>query len=1491
MSDNFKGVIRELEARIKVLEEENLKLKSLLKQDEHHDKEFEQNLKNFIEHSANLFYIHTPDHVLTYLSPQFEQILGYKPEEALIKWRELATDNPINEIGYEITQRAIDTGQAQESYELELYHKSGRKIWVEIHEAPVVAEGKTAAIVGTATDITKRKQAERDFRENELLMRTIAENFPNSYLSIIEKDLTIGFTSGQEFKKQNLDPTQFIGMPLEEVFGDKTDIVREYYLKTFRGEECEFELFINNQHQLYKTVPLYDEDGSIPRILSVVENITDRKRAEEALRHRLELEQLVAAISTNFIKLTTSEIDPAVNDALRAIGTSVGVDRSYIFQQSADGAFMDNTHEWCAEGIEPQIDKLQGLPVEQFPWWMQKLGNFEVIHIPKVAELPVEAAAEKEILQAQDILSVLVVPMVYGGKLHGFLGFDSVREEKIWPEEDIILLNTMSEVIVNAFSRRRAEEELSESKERYRSIVEGTGAIIFNVNRRGQFTYINEAAIKALGYSREEIIGRFYLKFVYQEDKRRIHTIFQKQLEEGIEAANVELRFVNKEGSVGWFSFLVNIIEEKGEIVGLRGVAQDITERKLADQALRDKESRLREAQRIAHIGNWSHDLITDKRYWSEESFRLSGIEHQEVNKELIFSLIHPDDHAIIISASEKSAKGESEQDHEFRIIRPDGEVRYIHNRWISSYDESGREIMRVGTHQDITERKKAELALRESEERFQQVSENAQEWIWEVDVDGLYTYSSPIVEKILGYDSDEIVDIKHFYDLFLPEDRENFKKMAFDVFAKRGVFREFVNRNVHKNGEIIWLSTSGIPIFDDKGNFRGYRGADTDITERKQAEEALRLSEERLKVLYNDNPSMYFTISPEGIVLSVNKFGAEQLGYSVEELTGSPVLDIFFEDDKEKVKDQMRKCLGHPGEIQSWELRKVRKDGSMLWVRETARAIRGKDEKLMVLIVCEDITEKKNTEEALKESKELMDNILAASAVGISYAKDRKIMWANEAMEQLFGFTKKEDYLWKDTIILYADEEEYKRVGQLIYSSPESIIETDARFKRIDGSEFVGQIKTNVLDRENPAKGIIVNIIDITELRRLEEERLSLERQVQHAQKLESLGVLAGGIAHDFNNILMVVLGHADLALMEISPHSPVRESLQEIEKAARRAADLSRQMLAYSGKGRFLLEHINLNELVLEMAHLLEVSASKNVVIKYNFDDNLPSFEGDATQIRQVIMNLITNASEAIGDKSGVVALSTGIMECDREYLNSCNPAFTSGIDEPLSEGIYVYLEAADTGCGMDAETQEKIFDPFFTTKFTGRGLGLAAALGIIRGHKGLVKIYSEIGKGTTIKILFPVKSDSMSKIISSQKDTTDDDSWKGYGEVLLVDDEEGVRTIGKKILERLEFKVLTARDGKEAVKIYREKPDDIRCVLLDMTMPHMDGEEAFRELRRIRKDVKVILSSGYNEQGATQRFLGKGLAGFIQKPYTVDNVRIKLAEILDKDAGGSD
>ncbi len=515
---------------------------------------------------------------------------------------------------------------------------------------------------------------------------------------------------------------------------------------------------------------------------------------------------------------------------------------------------------------------------------------------------------------------------------------------------------------------------------------------------------------------------------------------------------------------------------------------------------------------------------------------------------------------------------------------------------------------------------------------------------------------------------------------------------------------------------------------------------------------------------------------------------------------------------------------------------------------------------------------QRKRQEEELRLFKAIIE--ASNEAIAISNATGR-IIYTNSAHERLFGRSLVEARAVEpETLYAPGSVDSYKRE---ILPALTRGTTWEGEVEAVDGRgrQFpLWQRIDSVRDGDGRLLYSFGLMHDITDKKEAEARRLAMERHMLQTQKLESLGVLAGGIAHDFNNILMGILGYASLALDDISPMSPVRNRIQEIIKASRRAAELCRQMLAYSGRGKFVVERIDLCELIEEMVHLLRTSVSKKAILNLKLEKGLPPLEGDATQIRQILMNLIMNASEAIGDRSGVITVSTGAMTCGDDYLSK------TYFEWDLKPGLYVYLEVSDTGCGMDKETVERIFEPFFTTKFIGRGLGLSAAMGIVRGHHGALKVYTELGKGTSFKILFPAVKDD--PLAASCREAASEAEWRGQGSVLLVDDEETVRALGQTMLERIGYTVFTAGDGREALDVIEQSKERIDLVILDLTMPRMDGEEAFRELRRIAPNIPVVLSSGYTEHEISARFAGKGLAGFIQKPYTMQELRRRLLGI---------
>jgi two-component system cell cycle sensor histidine kinase/response regulator CckA len=412
------------------------------------------------------------------------------------------------------------------------------------------------------------------------------------------------------------------------------------------------------------------------------------------------------------------------------------------------------------------------------------------------------------------------------------------------------------------------------------------------------------------------------------------------------------------------------------------------------------------------------------------------------------------------------------------------------------------------------------------------------------------------------------------------------------------------------------------------------------------------------------------------------------------------------------------------------------------------------------------------------------------------------------------------------------------------------------ARYQAKDGTwRWLETVAQNALGLPG-VQGIVLNARDVTDRLKAQEDRHRLETQMREAQKLESLGMLAGGIAHDFNNLLMGIMGNAGLALLHLDASHPSHKRVKQIELASLRASELTNQMLAYSGKGRFLVQTLDFARLLEEMASLLQTVISKRAALRIEAIPGRALVEADATQLRQVVMNLITNASDAQGEQGGTITLRAGTLEAgpDTPCLAGTPP-----------EGLCAFLEVADQGSGMDPETLDRIFDPFFTTKFTGRGLGLSAVLGIVRGHRGAIQVKSAPGKGTTFRLLFPL-SERRAEQGSPQ---ASEEPLRGEGTILVVDDDPQVRQVARGALEHAGFDVIEAEDGLKGLELHHQHRERIRAVLLDLTMPHMDGHEMKRRLRALGTEIPIILTSGYSASEAAEDLKGTR-DRFIQKPY---------------------
>jgi len=1052
-------------------------------------------------------------------------------------------------------------------------------------------------------------------------------------------------------------------------------------------------------------------------------------------------------------------------------------------------------------------------------------------------------------------------------------------------------------------ARERTEKSLRESELLFRATFEQAAVGIVNVATDGAFLRVNQHFCDIVGYSEAELLTMKFQQVTHPDDLASDLENLGRLLAGEIETFSMAKRYVRKDQAIVWVSLTVSLLrDEGGQPEFVIGAVRDITDEKRTEQIMREivvgastqfgREFFNAMAVNLASLLGADYALIGEVTGPTGQSVRtLSVCADGKIVDNFEYALAGTPCAAVVGQQICSHASGVAAAFPDDSLLREMSVEGYVgvplfdsHNNamgiMVALYRseipntvlaETILQIFASRTAAEI-ERVRAEQALREGEEKLRLAMDATNDGLWDWNVETGEVYYSPSWSRILGEESVGS-EYESWASRLHPDEKGDVLATLEAHVAGRTPSWQKEYRLRTRNDEWKWVLGRGrIVSRDAAGKALRMVGTMTDISAHKAAEAALRQQRDFAESLIETAPAIVMIVDADGRIVRFNRYLTVLSGLEQADVQGEHWYTALLPDvDVERGRDLFANALA--GQSMRGDVAPVRaREGEPREIQWYGEALKGGDDqpagRLMIGL---DVTERRRAQRDYRSIfNEMLDGFALHEIICDEAGKpmDYRFLAINPAFERLTGLTAE------------------AVIGQTVL---EVIPQTEAHWIDTYGQvAMTGEAAhfenySQDLDRHyevtayRPAPGQFACIfVDVSERKRAEGERRQLEAQIQHAQKLESLGVLAGGIAHDFNNLLMVILGNADLALMELSPVSPATENVGEIKKASQRAAELCKQMLAYSGKGRFVIEPVDLSHVVEELSHMLEISISKKAILKYNFVEGLPAVEADITQIRQIIMNLITNASEAIGDKSGIISITTGAVDCDRAYLRGAY------LDEELSEGCYVTLEVADTGCGMDAETQAKLFDPFFTTKFTGRGLGLAAVLGIVRGHGGTVKVYSEVGRGTTFKVLLPACVDDARANRAAAEAAPAEPI---VGTVLLADDEETVRKVAKRMLERMGLTVLTAEDGREAVETYRQRRDEIDCVILDLTMPHMDGEEAFRELRRIQEDVCVVVSSGYNQQEVTQRFLGKGLAGFIQKPYQMAALGDVMREALDE------
>lgn len=1022
------------------------------------------------------------------------------------------------------------------------------------------------------------------------------------------------------------------------------------------------------------------------------------------------------------------------------------------------------------------------------------------------------------------------------------------------------LLSTNFELELQIQERKKTEDTLRQTTEELDRFFTVNLDLLCIADTQGVFRRLNAEWERTLGYPLHELQGKKIIELVHPDDVK--DTLAKlTDLSRDQQVINFVNRFRCKEGSYRWIEWRSY---PSGDMI--YAAARDITAHVETLNALRQSEQKFRLLAEETNEWIWELNQESLFVYSNPKVEEITGYTLDEVIGHSPFEWMSPEDAVYFRQLFSEDLKNKKPPAVlEVRMRHKDGRLLYLEISYRLVLDEHGNIQGLRGIARDVTEKKMAESELRQTKERLEYILGVTQTGIDIVDEQYNLRYVDPAWQKRYGnYNG------KKCYVYF-----RNRKEPCPDcnlpeVFAKKTpVVCEAVLP--HENNRVVEVHS--IPFKSPDGEWLAAE-FNIDITDHKRIEQALRDSENRYRaVLEQATEGIFLFDVATRKILEANRSYQTMLGYTTEELTNLTIYDVIAHDaadiDRyiERILQQERLYIGP---------RKHRhKLGYTVDVEASAYRI-DTGSQSVICVVLRDIRERIQAERMLHRLVRRQSLILQSLPLVFYTASpegDMPTLWISDQVEKITGYPP-EAYTGNS---LFWTEHLHPKDRDWIVIKYRSILQEKAltleyQWLCADGQYrwFMDQLMLVEGSGNEPAE-IIGFWMDITERKKNEEERRNLEAQLQHAQKLESIGILAGGIAHDFNNLLTSILGYADLSSQKIQTDIVIRDYLGEIQNAALQASDLCRQLLAYSGKGKYIVQTTRLPKLIEEMAGIIKVSLSKKILLQMFFDPDTPPIEADQAQIRQVILNLVINAAEAIGQQAGVITIRTGKQWCGKKFFE------TTWLADPLPEGDYALLEVTDTGCGMDEATLPKIFDPFFTTKFSGRGLGLAAVLGIVRGHKAALQVFSSPGKGTQFRIFFPSVdiSGEMAKPLPVSR-------LKQYhGMVLLADDEESILRLGKEILEMNGFQVELARDGAEAVERFRQNPQQYQCVILDLTMPRMNGKEALSELRKIYPEAVIIISSGYAELEIARQFADQTVNGFIQKPYNID----EFIRIIDK------
>jgi PAS domain S-box-containing protein len=1292
---------------------------------------------------------------------------------------------------------------------------------------------------------------------------------------------------------------------------------------------------------------------------------------------------------------------------------------------------------------------------------------------------------------------------------------------------------------VNVAERKRAEEALRESERRYRELVDHANDIIYETDRNGRFTFVNPVATRILGYSPEELNTRHYLELIRPDFREEAERFYLKQAAEKNPSTYFQFPVVAKDGAEVWLGQHVQLAMEGDRVIGFRAIARDRTKQKIAEDALAESEERFRQMAENSPDTFWLFDVGKQTLLYVSPGFeKLWGHSTEALHSDpsIWRDAVHPEDRKRIFADWDARATTVGSQ-NEFRIIRPDGSVRWVNGRTFPIRDQAGQIKRLAGIAYDVTERRMAEEALRHQEKLFHAIVEDQTEMIVRWKPDGTRTFVNDAYCRMMGRTREGVVG-KSFFPHLSEEDRSRIRSKIAALTPDRPTATD-IHPSIPQGGSRAWHEWTDRALFDEEGRVVELQSVGRDITERKKAEEALTMSEARFRTLiesapeaivvldaetrkfvdFNDNASRLFGLygeellkvtpvevsppfqpdgrpsseaaveyvrkaaageipvfewmhrnsqgvdipcevrlvrlpgtertllrgsvtdissrkqaeaalrasqemfskafhsSPEPMAimtlpdwkfLDVNKATSDLIGYEREEIIGhmgnelglasvggvsaSQLESIMQGDFRNKELDlrvksgetrtvlislelveiggkscilaqgrdvtehrraeialrasdqRYRDFISHsqegvwrveleppiPADLPMAELfDRLSKHGYIAecndalakmfslpnadnlvgkhikdlgtasdegW-RESVRSAawggwqnrtiqfatvdrQGHPKHLQrteipivedgflkrVWGMTRDVTDLHHAEEALRASEQRYRQLFERSVAGVfETTLDGRLLECNDAFAGIQGYTSRTEILSANIKDFFLERADGTALIELLKQQP-IVMGQEFQTRRKDGTPVWMLVSASLVEDKNSQSTILATAFDITQWKELGE-------QLRQSQKMEAVGRLAGGVAHDFNNMLQIINGYSELVIDELPAKDPLRSHVNEIKNIVERAAGLTRQLLAFSRQQVLAPQVLDLNTSIANLSKMLRRLIGEDVELFLTEGHPLNRVKADPGQIDQVILNLAVNARDAM-PQGGELTIETSNVDIDATYALG---------HFPMTPGPYVLVAVSDTGCGMDAETQARIFEPFFTTKEKGKGtgLGLATVYGIIKQSGGFIWAESEVDKGTTFKVFLPPAKESPTVLEASHDPTR----VHGTETVLLVEDEEYVRSLVRKSLQSKGYTVLEARNGKEALSVARQHPGPIHLLITDVVMPGMSGRELAECLVPLRQEMKTLYMSGYTDDTILHHGVLDSDSALLQKPFTAKALASKVRQLLDR------